>query len=299
MPIKGFANVPKDIREWGTFFRGTVVTADSLMPATVDTAQVVDNAITDGKLRNSSALSVIGRPVNSVGDPSDLVAANDLDVMRRSGATIGFGGITSANITNFVEASQDAVGAALSSTSTIDLTYLDATPSITADVRADSIVNTLLANMADSTIKGRASGTGTGDPTDLTAAQVATIVSSAVATALNITSGTYTPTLTNVTNLDGSTAQQCRYMRVGNFVLVAGIANADPTALGACQLDISLPVASNFASLTDCAGVASCNSVTQPGSIAGETSNDRARMDWIATSTANVAMFFVFGYTVI
>lgn len=40
---------------------------------------------------------------------------------------------------------------------------------------ADSITNTMLANMADSTIKGRASGAGTGDPTDLTAAQVCTI----------------------------------------------------------------------------------------------------------------------------
>jgi hypothetical protein len=40
----------------------------------------------------------------------------------------------------------------------------------------DSITNAKLANMSQSTIKGRASGAGTGDPTDLTAAQVASIV---------------------------------------------------------------------------------------------------------------------------
>lgn len=47
-------------------------------------------------------------------------------------------------------------------------------------VKADSITNAQLANMAQATIKGRASGAGTGDPTDLTAAQVATIVNSSL-----------------------------------------------------------------------------------------------------------------------
>jgi hypothetical protein len=40
----------------------------------------------------------------------------------------------------------------------------------------DSVTNALLANMAQATIKGRASGAGTGDPTDLSAAQVKTIL---------------------------------------------------------------------------------------------------------------------------
>lgn len=40
---------------------------------------------------------------------------------------------------------------------------------------AGSVTNTILADMADGTIKGRALGAGTGDPTDLTAAQVCTI----------------------------------------------------------------------------------------------------------------------------
>jgi hypothetical protein len=40
----------------------------------------------------------------------------------------------------------------------------------------DSVTNAILANMAQSTIKGRASGAGTGDPADLSAAQVKTIL---------------------------------------------------------------------------------------------------------------------------
>lgn len=45
----------------------------------------------------------------------------------------------------------------------------------------DSVTNAKLANMAQATIKGRASGAGTGDPTDLTAAQVKTILALAAA----------------------------------------------------------------------------------------------------------------------
>lgn len=40
----------------------------------------------------------------------------------------------------------------------------------------DSVTNAILANMAQATIKGRASGAGTGDPTDLSATQVRTIL---------------------------------------------------------------------------------------------------------------------------
>lgn len=40
----------------------------------------------------------------------------------------------------------------------------------------DSVANTKLANMAQSTVKGRAAGAGTGDPTDLSASQVRAIL---------------------------------------------------------------------------------------------------------------------------
>lgn len=44
----------------------------------------------------------------------------------------------------------------------------------------DSVTNALLANMAQATIKGRASGAGTGDPTDLTATQATAILNAVV-----------------------------------------------------------------------------------------------------------------------
>lgn len=48
----------------------------------------------------------------------------------------------------------------------------------TFTIQADVVSNTKLANMADSTIKGRAAGAGTGDPTDLSVAQVVTMINS-------------------------------------------------------------------------------------------------------------------------
>lgn len=57
-------------------------------------ATIVNNAVTDAKLRNSAALSVIGRASNTPGDPADIIAASDGDVLRRSGATVDFGDIT-------------------------------------------------------------------------------------------------------------------------------------------------------------------------------------------------------------
>ncbi len=59
---------------------------------------VADNAVTDAKLRDSAALSVIGRSANSSGDPADIAAGTDGHVLRRSGTTLGFGTIATAGI---------------------------------------------------------------------------------------------------------------------------------------------------------------------------------------------------------
>jgi hypothetical protein len=61
---------------------------------------VADNSITDAKLRDSTGLSVIGRSANSSGNPADIVAANNDEVLRRSGTSIGFGQIATAGITD-------------------------------------------------------------------------------------------------------------------------------------------------------------------------------------------------------
>ncbi len=60
-------------------------------------ATIANNAVTNAKLRDSAALSVIGRSANSTGDPADIAAASDHQVLRRSGTALGFGAVNLAS----------------------------------------------------------------------------------------------------------------------------------------------------------------------------------------------------------
>lgn len=119
--------------------------------------------------------------------------------------------------------------------------------------------------------------------------------------AARIASGTYTPTLTNVANLDASTAYQCQYLRVGDTVTVSGKVDVDPTTtLISTQLGISLPIASNIGAVEDCAGCAAASGIAgQSAAIIGDAANDRALMQWVAADVTNQGMFFTFTYQVI
>lgn len=69
----------------------------SITATNIATAEFSDDAVTDAKLRNSAGLSVIGRSANSTGDPADITAASDGQVLRRSGTSIGFGAVDLAS----------------------------------------------------------------------------------------------------------------------------------------------------------------------------------------------------------
>lgn len=103
--------------------------------------ELADNVVTDAKLRNSAALSVIGRSANSTGDPADIATTPASDaVFRESGSTVGFGTVATGGI---------------------------------ADT---AVTNAKLASMAEKRLKGRAAGAGSGAPQDLTPVQVMAIV---------------------------------------------------------------------------------------------------------------------------
>lgn len=61
----------------------------------------VNNAVTNAILRDSGALSVIGRSANSSGDPADISASAASDaVLRESGSVLGFGTVATGGIAN-------------------------------------------------------------------------------------------------------------------------------------------------------------------------------------------------------
>lgn len=51
---------------------------------------ITNNVVSNAKLRDSAACSVIGKSANASGDPEDITAAND-QVLRRVGDVLGFG----------------------------------------------------------------------------------------------------------------------------------------------------------------------------------------------------------------
>lgn len=64
-------------------------------------ATIANDAVSNAKLRNSGALSVIGRSANSAGDPADISASAASDqVLRESGSVLGFGTVATAGIAN-------------------------------------------------------------------------------------------------------------------------------------------------------------------------------------------------------
>lgn len=76
------------------------VTTIKIADTNVTTAKIADNNVTDAKIRDSAALSVIGRSANSTGDPADIAASNDGEVLRRSGTALGFGTLASGAFAN-------------------------------------------------------------------------------------------------------------------------------------------------------------------------------------------------------
>jgi len=111
--------------------------------------------------------------------------------------------------------------------------------------------------------------------------------------------GTYTPTLTNTTNLDASTAYACQYLRVGNTVTVSGKVDMDPTAAGTTELRMSLPIASTFASEQQCGGTAAASAIHQSVRILGGASVTTARFVFQAPDGTNRSYNFSFTYLVV
>ena len=68
----------------------------------VTTAKIINDAVTFAKMQNSAAagLSVVGRSTNSAGDFGEITAANDAEVLRRSGSSIVFATVATNSIAN-------------------------------------------------------------------------------------------------------------------------------------------------------------------------------------------------------
>lgn len=116
------------------------------------TWNVDSDAITNAKLANVATQTFKGRTTAGTGDPEDLTVAQAKTLLNLSGTNSGDQTITLTG---------DVTGSG--------------TGSFAATIANDAVTNGKLANMANSTLKGRYSA-GTGDPEDVTASQAWAII---------------------------------------------------------------------------------------------------------------------------
>lgn len=113
-------------------------------------------------------------------------------------------------------------------------------------------------------------------------------------------SGSYTPTLTNVTNVLASTAYHNYYSRTASLITVSGRVDIDATTANvATEITMSLPVPSDFTQEHQCSGTIA-SSKGDAGVISGATggTSDVARIRVQPSDNGNTGYFFIFQYLV-
>lgn len=112
----------------------------------------------------------------------------------------------------------------------------------------------------------------------------------------NLFSGTYTPTISDLSNYDSVTPFQSQYMRVGNVVTVSGRVSTDPISAAAASFKMTLPIASDITASTNVAG--GLLGDNHNGQIFGDATNNKAN----ANETPGIAtvhdMYFTFTYLI-
>lgn len=115
--------------------------------------------------------------------------------------------------------------------------------------------------------------------------------------------GTYTPTITNGTNVAASTAFVSMYQRIGNRVRVSMLIGIDATAAGgaASALTISLPIdpANNFAADENAAGVlakGATGSTTAAGGLSATIGAKTVSVGFLSFDTPSRTFLATFEY---
>lgn len=115
-----------------------------------------------------------------------------------------------------------------------------------------------------------------------------------------IASGTYTPTLTNVSNITSSTPYVCQWMRVGNVVTVSGQVDINITSVSLpVNLRMSLPIASALSSLNQLGGT-TVEFLGDVGVLYADGINDAATFKVsVPTFSGTSSYWFTFTYLIV
>lgn len=167
-------------------------------------ATLSNDAVSNAKLANVPTATFKGRTTAGTGDPEDLSVAQAKALLNLAGSNTGDQTITLTG---------DVTGSG--------------TGSFAATVGANAVDNTKLADVGNSTIKGRYSP-GTGDPEDLTVTQVKAL--------LNL-SGTNTGDQTSITGNAGTATA----LQTGRTIAISGAVTGTPTSFDGTA-NITIPI---------------------------------------------------------
>lgn len=170
--------IVNDIALWnsttGTVLKGATLTDGTTIdftynsgPGTITAERAaLTGDITASAGSNTTTLATVNANVGTFGSATQssqvTVNAKGLTTAASNVAIA----IPSTQVTDFTEAAQDAVGTALTDTATIDLTYTDASNTITADVINDSITFAKIQNITSDRLLGRDTALS-GDPEEI------------------------------------------------------------------------------------------------------------------------------------
>jgi len=111
-------------------------------------------------------------------------------------------------------------------------------------------------------------------------------------------SGTYTPSTTNMVNIASTTTINSNWSRVGNIVTVAGYVSITTSGNGLAQLGLSLPVASNFTTRYE--GSGTFTTTEHFGEIYSHVSNDNVVLEFQHSGSTGADEFrYVFVYEIL
>ena len=286
------------------------------------TDSIVVKSSSNGDLRAVSPTAFLTNPLTTTGDliysssgstASRLPIGSTGQILSVSGgvptwSTISTGGtVTSVSTTNGLGISSSVA----SSTTTPNITIAVDTSNSTilSQQRAANTYQTSLANGYNGSLainngtiflRGNVGSNGVNlARPSLTANRTATLQDKdgTVAYTSDLpTSGTYTPTLTNTTNVSSSSLSNAYYSQIGNIVHVAIALTITPTLVGGTtQIDITLPVNSSLS--TGGAGNIIGSSATNATGFTILKSTSTMRATFFSTINTSSSYYIQFDYS--
>lgn len=169
-----------------------------------------------------------------------------------------------------------------------------------ATLAAGVTASSLTSIAAGATIGGVAIVSTTGAQTLTNKTLTSPIINTPSASG-DVFGSTYTPTLVEGLNVASSTARLCTFSRVGNTVTVGGHVTVSAVTTGSTNIDVSLPVASNFTTIYQLGGAGATGPTVGSRAVIiyGDVSNNRAVFTWSAGASGAQDITFSFTYQVL